>query len=328
MDAPDKHLHNPNMATRVPTYALYGEREQPLIPESLHVESIAQRSRLYDWEIRPHRHDLFAQLLCLRTGSGEVVFDDERQAYTAPCVIFVPALSVHGFRFSSDTDGVIVTVVAQRLQSLLEAEPELEARLAQAHCLTFAPGNVAFQALDEAVRALTAEAQGHGAWRMTALTAALSMVLVRLGRALDAAGAHGAEHPPRSLQHVQRFRALVEQHYREQHPLAFYAGQLGITTTQLNRVCREVLRTSALGALHGRLLLEAKRDLAYAQLSVKEIALTLGFADAAYFTRFFTRHTGLSPRRFRELARHQLAGAAAPAEATLSEESRSAPGAD
>jgi AraC family transcriptional regulator, transcriptional activator of pobA len=89
-----------------------------------------------------------------------------------------------------------------------------------------------------------------------------------------------------------------------------------------------VLRTSALGAIHERLLLEAKRDLAYAQLSVKEIALTLGFADAAYFTRFFTRHTGLSPRRFRELARHQLAGAAAPAEATLSEESRSAPGAD
>jgi AraC family transcriptional activator of pobA len=92
-------------------------------------------------------------------------------------------------------------------------------------------------------------------------------------------------------------------------------------------VCREVLRTSALGAVHERLLLEAKRDLAYAQLSVKEIALTLGFADAAYFTRFFTRHTGLSPRRFRDLARRQLAGAA-PAKTPLSEESRSAPGED
>ncbi|MFN3296461.1 helix-turn-helix domain-containing protein [Caldimonas sp.] len=312
------------MATRVPTYALYGEHDQPLIPESLHVESIAERSRLYDWEIRPHRHDLFAQILSLRTGRGEVVFDDERRPYVAPCVVFVPALTVHGFRFSSDTDGVIVTVVAQRLQALLQAEPALEARLARAQCLSFEPQAPTFVALDEAVRTLTAEAQGHAPWRMTALTAALGMVLVRLGRALEAAGAHGAQPPSRSLQHVQRFRALVEQHYRAQHPLSFYAEQLGITTTQLNRVCREVLRTSALGALHERLLLEAKRDLAYTQLSVKEIAWTLGFADAAYFTRFFTQHTGWPPRRFRELARHQLAGR----ESRLSGESRPARGAD
>lgn len=315
------------MATRVPTYALYGEQDQPLIPESLHVESIAERSRLYDWEIRPHRHDLFAQILCLRTGQGEVVFDDERRSYVAPSVVFVPALTVHGFRFSTDTDGVIVTMVAQRLQALLQAEPDLEARLARAQCLSFEPQAPAFQALDEAVRALTAETQGHAPWRMTALTAALGMVLVRLGRALEAAGAHGAQAPSRSLLHVQRFRALVEQHYRAQHPLSFYARQLGITTTQLNRVCREVLRTSALGAIHERLLLEAKRDLAYTQLSVKEVALTLGFADAAYFTRFFSRHTGWSPRHFRNVARRQLADSP-PRSRRLSAGSRSAPDED
>ena len=72
------------------------------------------------------------------------------------------------------------------------------------------------------------------------------------------------------------------------------------------RVCREVLDTSALGALHARLVLEAKRDLAYTILSVKEIALTLGFADAAYFTRFFTKETGLAPGAFRQAARRQL----------------------
>ncbi|MCX7661016.1 MAG: helix-turn-helix domain-containing protein [Caldimonas manganoxidans] len=312
------------MVTRVPTYALYGEQGQPLIPESLHVESIAERSRLYDWEIRPHRHDLFAQILCLRSGRGEVVFDDERQPYEAPCVVFVPALTVHGFRFSTDTDGVVLTVVAQRLQALLQAEPGLEARLSHARCLRFAAQAPAFEALDEAIRTLTAEAQGHAPWRLAALTAALSLVLVRLGRALEAADAHGAQTPSRSLQHVQRFRALVEQHYRAQPPLSFYARQLGITPTQLNRVCREVLRTSALGAVHERLLLEAKRDLAYTQLSIKEIAWTLGFTDAAYFTRFFTRHTGWSPRRFRDLARRQLADP----RLGLSAESRSAPGAD
>ncbi|MCW7539123.1 helix-turn-helix domain-containing protein [Aquabacterium sp. A7-Y] len=65
--------------------------------------------------------------------------------------------------------------------------------------------------------------------------------------------------------------------------LAFYAAQPGITPTRLNRVCREVL-------------------------SVKEIGLTPGFEDVAYFTRFFARQTGTSPSRFRAAARRELAG--------------------
>lgn len=121
----------------VPTYALYGEHEQPLIPENLHLESIAERSRLYDWEIRPHRHDVFVQLLCLAAGDGEAVFEDRRLPFAAPCVIFVPALVVHGFRFSRDVDGVILTVVQQQVDALLQATPSLAERLAHPACLQF-----------------------------------------------------------------------------------------------------------------------------------------------------------------------------------------------
>jgi AraC family transcriptional activator of pobA len=42
--------------------------------------------------------------------------------------------------------------------------------------------------------------------------------------------------------------------------VAFYAGELGITPTQLNRVCREVLGKSALCAINARLLLTAGRS--------------------------------------------------------------------
>ena len=59
--------------TAVPTYALYGEADRPLLQDSLHCESIALRSRVHDWEIRPHRHDLFAQVLHIRHGSGEAI---------------------------------------------------------------------------------------------------------------------------------------------------------------------------------------------------------------------------------------------------------------
>jgi AraC family transcriptional activator of pobA len=106
--------------------------------------------------------------------------------------------------------------------------------------------------------------------------------------------------------HVQRFKALLNASFREQREIAFYANLLGITPTQLNRVCREELQQSALGVINNRLVMEAKRDLAYSSLSVKEIALTLGFSDPAYFSRFFTKQTRHSPTDFRALARASL----------------------
>jgi AraC family transcriptional activator of pobA len=51
--------------------------------------------------------------------------------------------------------------------------------------------------------------------------------------------------------------------------------------------------------IHARILLEAKRQLHYTDSAVKEIATSLGIDDAAYFTRFFTRRVGVSPREFR-----------------------------
>ena len=110
----------------------------------------------------------------------------------------------------------------------------------------------------------------------------------------------------RKMLRLQRFRALVDRSFRAHKSVAFYAGELGITPTQLNRVCREVPGKSALGMINARLLLEAERDLVYTFIGVKEIALSLGFSDAAYFSRFFSKQKRCTPTQFREQAHRQL----------------------
>jgi AraC family transcriptional activator of pobA len=110
----------------------------------------------------------------------------------------------------------------------------------------------------------------------------------------------------RKMLRLQRFRALVDRSFRAHKSVAFYAGELGITPTQLNRVCREVPGKSALGMINARLLLEAERDLVYTFIGVKEIALSLGFSDAAYFSRFFSKHKRYRPTQFREQAHRHL----------------------
>lgn len=291
----------------VPTYALYGERPKSALAEAFHCESIASRSRLHDWRIKPHRHEAFFQILYLRGGSGEAVFGAQRLAIEPPCVITVPARAAHGFAFSRDIDGIVITVIGRHLEAMLGGAPDLLPSLAQPRLHRLDAGSARHARLDRWLGAFAEEFAGAAAWRALAMQAALVRVLIELARGL--ADVERAQPGPayRKQRHLRRFNALVDRDYRQRRPIADYAAELGITATQLNRICRELRGCSALGVVNARILLEAERDLVYTTLGVKEVALGLGFADAAYFTRFFVRQTGRTPSAFREHARRQLA---------------------
>lgn len=51
--------------------------------------------------------------------------------------------------------------------------------------------------------------------------------------------------------------------------------------------------------IDARSIHEAKRLLGYSTMSVKQVALELGFQDEAYFSRFFRKNTGLRPTEYR-----------------------------
>jgi AraC family transcriptional activator of pobA len=51
--------------------------------------------------------------------------------------------------------------------------------------------------------------------------------------------------------------------------------------------------------VNARILHEAQRELVYSTDGIKQIANLVGFVDEAYFTRFFRKHTGLTPSEFR-----------------------------
>ena len=104
-----------------------------------------------------------------------------------------------------------------------------------------------------------------------------------------------------------RFRELVDQDFRSHRPVDVYARRLGLTSTHLNRICREHLGDTALGVIHQRIVLEAKRYLTFTTLSAKEVALALAFEDPGYFARFFKRKTGFSPLGFRDLQKRTMA---------------------
>lgn len=305
----------------VPNYFLYGEHEESLGAEALHCETIAARSGRHRWVIRPHRHGAFFQLLCMTGGQGEALLGEERTVLRPPCAALVPAGEVHGFRFSRDVRGYVVTLAAERLVALLADAPDVLHALARGRIVALAGAGEAAAIFEQQIGALAREYDSRGTGRRALMEAHLLTALVWLHRIARP----GAEIPAhdRAQQLARDFRMLVDANYRQHRPLAFYARRLGITPTHLNRIARTVLGDSALGVIHRRLLLEARRELTFSTRPVALVAGVLGFRDSAYFTRFFTRAEGMSPRVFRarraaagaraaELRRNAAAGRAAP----------------
>lgn len=285
------------MQSPLPISSLHGDQGRRPDVDWLHCESIAERSRLQDWEIQPHQHAQLMQIFWIRRGHCQASLDTVEHAVKGPCVMLVPPLSVHGFRFQPGVQGQVITVLAEHLHKLLARENDLERRLLRAHVQPLDPAQTA--SVMAAVQGLEQEYASAQDWRSLGLDSALVRLLVGLGRCLQDQGERPALAGARARRHVGRYRELVEQRYREQPAVTACAAEIGITGTQLNRVCRQVLGCSSVAVLHARLLLEAQRELAYTAMSVKQIAHGLGFADAAYFTRFYLRQTGLTPSEWR-----------------------------
>lgn len=284
----------------VPVFQLYGEASEWLVPDLIHVESIAARSRLHNWEIRPHRHHGLLQLLWLDRGEARLQLDGEEGELASGELILIPQQCVHGFRFSRQAGGLVVTVAYPLLSRL---GGDIEGRVAgmTRPLLCRLAGLPARAAIEALLSALGQEYPNPAEGRGVLLESMMAAVLIWLIRESEPVA--DAMESARAQRHLARFSAEVERSYALHLPLQHYADKLGISIAHLNALCRRLTRSSALEMIHARLMLEARRSLAYTSMSVRDIAESLGFADPAYFTRFFRQRTGgIAPRDFRQRA--------------------------
>jgi AraC family transcriptional activator of pobA len=299
------------MATTIPNYALYGDEAQPAWLGMVHFEKIHQRSSLHNYEIAPHFHDGLIQVLFVTSGGGSVFIDGASWPVHPQTLIVVPARHVHGFHFTPEIDGPVVTAAQRPLESIAEvAAPELLEHIRRPLVLGVSESERHVDALMPLFDAIERETRVHSSGEVAAGTALLMVVFVQIARMasmLDGSEGEGAAARSRKTVQVERFRALVDADFREHLPVEHYAAKLGLTAGHLSRLCREVLGVSSLDVINARVLHEAERELVYSILGIKQIAGLLGFEDEAYFGRFFRKQTGRTPTEFREAAHLRLA---------------------
>lgn len=104
-----------------------------------------------------------------------------------------------------------------------------------------------------------------------------------------------------SNERLATFNMLINEFYKEEKSVGFYADKLHISANYLNILCKKNLKISASELIHQRISVEAKRLLQNNKLTIKEITFELGFSDNSYFTNFFKNQTGITPSEFRDL---------------------------
>lgn len=278
----------------IPTVAFYGDAAEWSTSALLHTEPLIERSRMHAWRIRPHRHSNLAQLFWLASGSGTARFDGEPYTLTAPCMAVVPELCVHEFEWAQDCDGYALSLASVLVQDLRRQVGGPAAVLAEPAVLAADTDHDYVQALFGRIQHEYVQAQPFREIVLDSLVRALAVWVARA-----AAPARSMEHMSRAARHYQRFTGLLEHRHRAGWSVADYADRLGITPAHLNTVCRQAGGASALQLIHDRVLLAARRELAYTDKSIADVAAGLGFQEPSYFTRFFRRHMQMTPRQYR-----------------------------
>ena len=283
---------------------VYDQRD----PEGeIHYETFGRLADFFGRNTPVHRHYCFFQVHVLTKGAIHLNLDGRGYRGRAPVLIFTPPTAPHSFYSDDDTDGHVLTVRQEAVRRWQQQTPGQwpdgllrEPAFLELETLVGA-WRPEFDALVRVVELLQIEYFAENAGRAAALQALGQCFFIHLSRlmAMQAPdGAARAERAPDMTLFLQ-FCDMVEAHFRDHLTLGEYARRLSVTEARLNDICRRMADQPPKEIVHERILQEARRLLRYTAVPIGEICFQLGFADPAYFSRFFTRRTGRSPSHFR-----------------------------
>jgi AraC family transcriptional activator of pobA len=290
-------------AQALPLFHLYGEEPDDQAFDFIHIETIASRSSMHDWTIRAHRHRNLFQILVIEKGGGEMTFEAAALAFAAPAAILVPARVAHGFRFEPEaTDGWVVSFTEDVAAALGDQSGEALARLRALGAAPLVP--LADPAELRRLCALCADLHAESflpreGYRL-AMRALLALVAIEVARLAASRARSGAVTLRPSDATVAALSRLVEEHFRKERLLAFYAEKLAMTADRLNDHVKRASGVTAGHLIRQRVLTEAKRQLVFTAQPIHDIAYDLAFSDPSHFARFFRKQTGMTPQEFRE----------------------------
>jgi AraC family transcriptional regulator, transcriptional activator of pobA len=248
----------------------------------------------------PHKHS-FYHLVYFSEGSGNHSIDFVNFPVEPGQIYFMVPGQVHSWNFSTKPDGYIVNFSEQYIRALV-ADPRYTDQFSFfsgiANQQVIAIPQEGRSQVEQILETVVKEGNSLNSLKDDFARAALIQLFILVSR-FTSTEKNGAKSNYNSVL-LRNFQKLIEQHYKEKKLTKDYAAMLYVTPNHLNALCKDVTGRSAGELIRDRILLEAKRLLTNAKMSISEIALELEFMDNSYFTKFFKKYEGVTPDAFRK----------------------------
>ena len=252
--------------------------------------------------------------ILLLAGSGKVKTLDAHLELSAPCIVWLPVSTALSIEVTAGAAGHMASSSEQFLaRCIAESSNALNLRQTADRIVSveLETGKNRIDSVRTSFAAIETEIREPQPGALSLLSAHLGLILLHLWRLSGLADT--TFNRQKGSVTLQRFRQLLELHFRDHWQLSDYSRALGVTADQLHEACRRDTGTGALAMIQERLINEAKTRLVQSPLPVEQIAFALGFKDPGYFNRFFRSKTGHPPGAWRREAL-QAAMAAMPTE--------------
>lgn len=295
-----RHSLQEKRPTTVPKVRLYVERPGNQESWLVNIGHVTDRGR---WKTDPHAHPDYGQVIFVRSGNGEINLEGHTVPFEGPCALLLPTECVHGLHYENDVDRWVVTVEVSYLAQINGGLPEFKQLWTLPRTIPLTHESESATEFYNLVRKLQREVESKPVGHVVGTEALLTSLFLMLVRRthLDPIDTDGVKRNDVRL--ADRFRELIDQHYRHNWQLQNYGSELGVSLVQLRAACAAATGQNPTKMIHARIVTEAKRNLIFGDMSMEQIAFWLGFSDAAYFTRFFRKEVGHSPSQFRAASR-------------------------
>ncbi|HAA12583.1 MAG TPA: hypothetical protein DCE41_13165 [Cytophagales bacterium] len=283
------------LADSISLYHLHKGVRQPLHFEMLDATAYTERHATHCFV--PHRHS-FYQLIWFQK-AGRHFIDYTTYDHEPDTLYFINLGQVHNFCDDSDNSGVLFHFNDAFLHHSGDSEQHwLQYKLFTEVGSPLLPLHDTQADSFEALRKLlweeyTSKVPGYEGQ----VYHLFQVLLTKVERMVETEHVHLLE-GTEELQKMIKFRSLMEDNLDQMHEVGYYADALGISPKKLTELTKRYLGDTPAHLLYQRKVLEAKRLLSHTGLTVKEVGYRLGFTQATYFTKYFKKQEGITPKEF------------------------------
>jgi AraC family transcriptional regulator, transcriptional activator of pobA len=263
---------------------------------SLYASFIKEHVAQHHFTNLPHKHDFYLTIL-FTGGKGTHEVDFETYEVKPGTLFILKPGQMHHWTLSKDIDGFVFFHTKEFYDEGFTME-RLEnysfLKSFQSHSY-FKLNKNTTGVLKELMHRITVEYRANEYLKFQKIHALINLCYIEIARLNRPEDTTKDE---LYLKRLRLFEELLDQKYKTIKSAAIYASELNITEKHLNRIIRGCLNKTTTQLIAERIILEAKRMLVQAKYNVEEIGTELGYADKSYFSRFFKKNAGVTPREF------------------------------